>query len=274
MNTALPAALFVAAGLLLSASATAQTQPRKRTSTPQLAAFPEGRDRLPERYEGVDSRKVLSVLKKGVASLKKRKTESDEQFKARAADAEKVLRPISMKATYAFRVPGLTAQYSAHRQAYVFGGRSGYGCPASGFLEGYVTCAIRDYPVVHAEDPGTGGGPKGATKAQREALGLAVRIESGMIGSSFALDRNTFYFKQELPVPAETAQRLKDHQISVLVVGNVVGERFVDDSGKVVLPIVKNRSDSTTLEYDLPFKVSKVVFYVYQTGEILKETEF
>lgn len=270
MNIALPAALVIAAGLVLSAPATAQTQPRKRTSTPQLAAFPEGRDRLPERYEGVDSRKVLSVLKKGVASLKKRKTESDEQFKARAADAEKVLRPISMKATYAFRVPGLAAQYSAHRQAYVFGGRSGYGCPASGFLDGYVTCVVGDYPVVNAED----GGSKGAAKARREALGLAVRIESGMIGSSFALDRNTFYFKQELPVPAETAQRLKDHQISVLFVGNVVGERFVDDSGKVVLPIVKNRSDSTTLEYDLPFTVSKVVFYVYQTGEILKEMEF
>ena len=280
MNIILPAALFVVASLLFSAPVSAQGLPRKGTSTPQLTVFPEGRDRLPANYEGVDNRKLLSVFKKSVASLKRRKTESAEQFKARAAGTEKVLRPISMKATYAFRVPELTAQYSAHRQAYVFGAKSGYGCPASGFLDGYVTCGIGDYPVapmgkaVHAADSGAGGGSKDATRARREALGLAVQTESGFVGKSFTLDRNIFYFKQELPVSAETAERLKDYQVSVLFVGNVVEKRFVSDSGRVILPIVKNRRDATTLEYDLPFKVSKVVYYVYQTGEILRQTEF
>ena len=273
MNLVLPVVLFVVASIMASASEAAESQPRARTNARQLATYPEGRDRLPANYEGVDSRKFLGAFKKSVASLKKRKTESDEQFKARAADTDGVLRPISTKATYAFRVPGLVAQYSAHRQAYVFGGKSGYGCPASGFLEGYVTCGIGEYPVASAADSGAGGA-KDATGARREAFGLAVRINSGLIEKGFTLDRNKFYFTQELPVPAETAQRLKDYQVSVLFVGNVVAERLVGDGGKLVLPIVRDRQDSTTVEYDLPFKVSKAVYYVYQTGEILKETVF
>ena len=258
---------------MLPASVAAENQTRARTNSPQLATFPEGRDRLPANYDGVNSQKFLGAFKKSVASLKQRKTESDKQFKARAADVEKMLRPISTKATYAFRVPGLVAQYSAHRQAYIFGGKSGYGCPASGFLEGYVTCGIGEYPVASAADSGTGGA-KDATGARREAFGLSVRIESGIVQKGFSLDRNKFYFKQELPVTAETAERLKDYRVSVLFVGNVVEERFVNDNGKVVLPIVKNHNDATIVEYDLPFKVNKVVYYVYQTGEILREAEF
>ena len=274
MKIALPSALFLAAGLVLAARVSAESQPRTRTSIAQLATFPEGRDRLPANYEGVDARKFVNVFKRSLASLKKRKTESAEQFKARAADVEKVLRPISMKATYAFRVPGLTAQYSAHRQAYVFGGKSGYGCPASGFLDGYVTCGMGDYPAAPAAGSGAGSVSVDTAKSRREAFGVAVRIESGFVQKGFTLDRNKFYFNQELPVPAETAERLKDHRVAVLFVGNVVEERFVNDSGEVILPIVKNRRESTTFEYDLPFRVNKVVYYVYQTGEILKQTEF
>lgn len=271
MNLFLQAALLVVAGLMLPASAAEKSQVRATKNSRQLATYPEGRDRLPANYEGVDSRKFLGAFKNSVASLKKRKTESDEQFKARAADTEEVLKPISTKAPYAFRVPGLVAQYSAHRQAYVFGGKSGYGCPASGFLEGYVTCGIGEYPVASAADSGAA---KDAAATRREAFGLAVRINSGLIEKSFTLDRNKFYFTQELPVSAETAQRLKDYQVSVLFVGNVVGERLVSGSGNVVLPVVKDRRDTTTIEYDLPFKVNKVVYYVYQTGEILKEMAY
>ena len=265
--------LLVASGLVFSVTAEAESQVRARTNARQLAIYPAGRDRLPANYEGVDSRKFLGVFKKSVASLKKRRTESDEQFKVRAADTDRALRPISTKAAYAFKVPGLVAQYSAHRQAYVFGGKSGYGCPASGFLEGYVTCGIGEYPVASSADSGTGGA-KDATGARREAFGLAVRIDSGIIKKGFTLDRNKFYFNQELPVSAEKAQTLKDYQVSVLFVGNVVAERLVGDGGKTALPIVKDWQGSTTVEYDMPFKVNKVVYYVYETGEILEETGF
>lgn len=265
--------LLVASGLVFSVTAEAESQVRARTNARQLATYPAGRDRLPANYEGVGSRKFLGAFKKSVASLKKRKTESDEQFKVRAADADGALRPISTKATYAFRVPGLVAQYSARRQAYVFEGASAYACPASSYLEGYVTCGIGDFPVASAAVSGAGRA-KDASGTRSEAFGLAVRIDSGIIKKGFTLDRNKFYFNQELPVSAEKAQTLKDYQVSVLFVGNVVAERLVGDGGKIALPIAKDWQGSTTLEYDMPFKVSKVVYYVYETGEILKETGF
>ena len=89
-------------------------------------------------------KRFFEIFKKQLGALEKRKDESLAQFVERAADTETVLKPIGTKVNYAFRVVGLSASYNAARQVYHFGGKNGYGCPASGFREGYVTCPISD----------------------------------------------------------------------------------------------------------------------------------
>lgn len=45
--------------------------------------------------------------------------------------------------------------------------------------------------------------------------------------------------------------------------------RFVN-AHRQLLPVVKRAHGATALEYDVPFRVDRIVFYVQQTGEILQ----
>lgn len=235
---------------------------------PRLETYRETSERLPRNFGGVDSGEVFRAFKKSLASLRQGKSEKPEQLVARAADTERLLRPISTKALYAFRIAGLTAQYSAGKRAYVFGGSNGYGCPASSFREGYVACPLAE----SVQQDGAGEGR--AAKVRRERYGLAIPIESPAIRELFQLDRNKYYFNHPLPAAEEAARRLKDLRVAVLFVGRVVGERLVGDDGRPLQPVITRHPASTTYEYDLPFQVTQVVFYVQQTGEILKRLDF
>ena len=272
-RTALPALIL---GVFLSLSAVAQSQTPGKRNSPALLVYGENRERLPAKYEGVDSKEFFRVFKRNLGTLKKRKSETVEQFRVRGADAKTVFRTIGTTRTYAFRIKGLSAQFDAGKQAYVFGGKSRYGCLGSSFIEGYITCGISESVPVAKKTDGAevSAVAKKTVKARHEVHGLAIPIDSSFVRDYFKLDRNLFYFIPELGVPPETARRLKDSRISVLFVGNVIEEKFVNEQGKVVLPVLTDRRDATIAEYDVPFRVRKIVYYVYQTGEILKQTDF
>ena len=239
---------------------------------PLLQPFVEGQEKLPADYAGVDEKRFFEFFKKQLASLERRPKESVDQFLKRAADTETVLKPISTKVMYAFRVAGLPASYNPARQAYHFGGKNGYGCPASGFREGYVTCAISEY-ALPAENVATGTADA-AKETAHEIHGLAIPIDSRFVQDGFQLDRNKFYFSHELPLAEDKARELQEATVSVLFVGKVVAERFVNERGEVLLPVVKRARQATSYEYDVPFRVSRIVYYVQQTGEILQQVAF
>ncbi len=270
------ALLALILGVVVSLSAAAQSQVSAKRNSPPLLAYGENRERLPARYDGVNSKEFFRVFKRNIGSLKKRKSETIDQFRARGADAKTVFRSIGTTKTYAFRIKGLSAQFDAGKQAYVFGGKSRYGCLGSSFLEGYITCGISEsVPVAKKTDSAqTNAVAKKTVKARHEVHGLAIPIDSSFVRENFKLDRNKFYFVPELGVSPETAGRLKGNRISVLFVGNVLEEKFVNEQGKVALPVRTDRRDATIIEYDVPFRVRKIVYYVYQTGEILKQIDF
>lgn len=272
-RSALPALIL---GVFLSLSAAAQSQTPGKRNSPALLAYGENRERLPAQYEGVNSKEFFRVFKRNLGTLKKGKSETVEQFRVRGADAKTVFRTIGTTRTYAFRIKGLSAQFDAGKQAYVFGGKSRYGCLGSSFLEGYITCGISESVPVAKKTDGAevSAVAKKTVKARHEVHGLAIPLDSSFVRDSFKLDRNQFYFIPELRVSPETASRIKDQGISVLFVGNVIEEKFVNEQGKVVLPVLTDRRDATIVGYDVPFRVRKIVYYVYQTGEILKQTDF
>lgn len=269
--------LALAVGVSASTSALADKKKKKtppKEKAPLLQPFVEGQERLPEHYAGVDEKRFFEIFKKQLGSLEKKKDESLAQFVARAADAERILKPISTKVSYAFRVGGLSASYDAARQVYHFGGKNGYGCPASGFREGYVTCVISDH-VLPAESAVAATKAPGAEVATtHEIHGVAIPIDSLFVQDGFQLDRNKFYFNQDLPVTEAKAQELHDSTVSVLFVGKVAEERFVNDRGEKLLPVVKRTRQAMTFEYDVPFQVSRIVYYVQQTGEILHQVVY
>jgi hypothetical protein len=239
---------------------------------PLLQPFVEGQGKLPPDYAGVDEKRFFELFKKQLGSLERQPKESVEQFLKRAADTEAVLKPISTKVMYAFRIAGLAASYNPAHQAYQFGGKNGYGCPASGFREGYVTCAISEY-ALPAESVAAGMADA-AKETTHEIHGLAIPIDSLFVQDGFQLDRNKFYFNRELPLAEDKARELQGATVSVLFVGKVVAERFVNERGELLLPVVKRTRQATSYEYDVPFRVSRIVYYVQQTGEILQQVVF
>ena len=262
--------LALAVGLSASTSALAAKKKKgapQKENSPILQPFVEGQGQLPEHYTGVDETRFFDIFKKQLGALSQKKDESLAQFVARAANTETVLKPISTKVVYAFQVDGLPASYDPERQVYQFGGKNGYGCPASGFRNGYVTCTItvRELPVEDNE-------AKGATTL--EIHGLAIPIDSLFVQDVLQLDRNKFYFNQEFPLVEARARELHDATISVLFVGKVAEESFVNERGEKLLPVVRRVRQATTIEYDVPFQISRVLYYVQQTGEILYQVVY
>ncbi len=269
--------LALAVGVSVSTSALAAKKKKKmppKDTAPLLQPFVEGKGRLPEHYAGVDEKRFFEIFKKQLGALEKRKDESLAQFVERAADTETVLKPIGTKVNYAFRVVGLSASYNAARQVYHFGGKNGYGCPASGFREGYVTCPISDHVLPAERAVSANAEPDVEMATTHEIHGIAIPIDSLFVQDGFQLDRNKFYFNQELPVTEEKVQELRGATVSVLFVGKVAEDRFVNDRGEKLLPVVKTTRHTTTVEYDVPFQVSRIVYYVQQTGEILQQVVY
>ena len=263
------AALVLLAGMALAVPAEAQEHKQAGASaSPPLAAFVQGKERLPHNYEGVDGPAFFNAFKKGMGSLHKRKGETIEQFMIRASDMDKVFKPISTRLTYAFKVPGLSGRYSTSKQAYVFGGKHGYGCTASGFREGYVTCVLGEYVESGKVPDRASAGTRVNKRANtaREVHGLAIPLDSRLLQDYFKLDRNRFYFDRTLPAPQP-----KDRRVSVLFVGNVLVDRFVDDAGQPLQPVIRERRAAKNSEYDVPFNVTRIIFYVQQTGEIVEQ---
>jgi len=272
--------LALAVGLSASSSALAAKKKKKapqKEKPPILQPFVEGQGQLPEHYMGVDENRFFDIFKKQLGAITQKKDESLAQFVARAANTEMVLKPISTKVAYAFQVDGLPASYDPERQVYQFGGKNGYGCPASGFRKGYVTCTItvRQLPAESNEAKGAPATEVAKTAATtHEIHGLAIPIDSLFVQDVFQLDRNKFYFNQEFPLVEARARELHDATISVLFVGKVAEESFVNERGEKLLPVVKRTRQATTVEYDVPFRINRVLYYVQQTGEILYQVVY
>lgn len=271
MTIRFPITLCTTVCLAFFTPATAQVRSPEPGAKQRLTAYPEAQERLPRDYAGVDAGEFFRTFKKRLGALKRGKSESVGKFQARVSDTDRLLRPISTKTSYAFRIPGLIGQYSSLKHGYSFGGSQGYGCMASGFREGYVTCPVA---VSTREETPVAANDRKPAPVRRELHGLAIPIDSRFIQDHFKLDRNKFYFSGTLPASGETVGRVEDSRIAVLFVGNVIAERLANDQGQPLLPIVTHRREVTTVEYDVPFKVTKIVYYVPATGEILAQSEF
>lgn len=243
------------------------------------AEFASG-DLLPKKYDGVDRRRFYELFLQKMAKVKgKDEYETTEEYEKRKGSVSSLLSPINGEAQYAFLVDGIAFVYNADSESFSpeRGHLKGslYNC-LTGYLENrrtkdYLVCEIGDVKTssekYNAKD--ARGRLIEVMKSNDRSLGLAISPDDPIYKKYFEAEsvrRNGFYY--EISMPRDEAAALRNSHINVLFVGNVV---------KAEVPkYTTSTSPTREFPYDLynetsavPFKLSKIIVYIYETGKIL-----
>jgi len=253
----------------------------KKDSLPwKPEVFADKIDKLPANYEGVDKKQLYRMFKEKVASVIKGEFETTSEFVKRTASKDALLAPINTSDLYAFK-KNMIFSYNADAQAYTIGGKYDWSCrsaAAYGNDKDWFTC--NKSAISQTEDTYVGSNAYGATFTVKRIRGnnVALAILKGTLPSDlYSKDQrsNEYYNYQDLlPVPLEKARTLKDNKLSVLFIGQVTDARLVKGSDEIASPTIDYPTDRYTTVEAIPFKLRKIIYYVYETGEILHQRAF
>ncbi len=70
-------------------------------------------------------------------------------------------------------------------------------------------------------------------------------------------------------IPIEKARTLSGSHIGILIVGNVVDTKIIESGGFRMTPTINDPAEILSFNKAIPFKISKIIYYVIETGEIL-----
>lgn len=245
--------------------------------TPEI--YSEDATSLPRKYMGTNGKKMHALLKSSLTSLKKGEFETTSAFEARTADKEALIAPLNYKDLYAFSVElGYSKlKYDADTQEYLVA--EGFTCgkpPIRGEREGWMNCRVET--VWSKSDTYVGANVFGVSNEIKRFRGHDFSIsiykrQRGMnLDDLFSIgDSNRMYLIDRISVPIEKAVTLKGKNIRALIVGRLLEARLIEDVKYVWRPTISSPSDMLVTEDAVPFAVSKIVYYVYETGEILFE---
>ncbi len=282
--------LLLIGTLLASVAVAAEKFPKKKTvdipaATAQKTvvkpweptAFDLNVDRLSANYSGLDPVKFFELFKSKMGSLKKGEFETTEEFMQRTANTDALLSPINTIDIYAFRMGGISVKYDADAQTYLIGSQGGYLCQEAflyGMFKDWITCKVS--PFSRDNDTYVGSNAYGASRTVERIRGrdfsLAITKSSIFLNAAFTQQRyikEQISFQDRLPVPLEKARDLKDMKIAVLFVGRITDAKIVEGRGTVVEPKIDSPNDIVIIEEAVPFELKKVIYFVFQTGEIL-----
>ena len=91
-------------------------------------------------------------------------------------------------------------------------------------------------------------------------------------------DSDPYFYKYNyqfnLPVSLEKARSLKNLDIAVLFVGRVSDAKIIEGVGRFKSPKIDSPEDVDITVTAVPFNLKKIIYYVFQTGEILGQRSF
>jgi len=141
----------------------------------------------------------------------------------------------------------------------------------------WVTCHIAQ--ISRERDTYVGQNVYGArttvARTRGEDFSIAVRRDSPYIANLHAPERylrGRFSLKP-LEVPIDVARTLGNGQLAMLVVGRIIDARIVDGWGTSIEPTVRDLTDIIIQDRGVPFEVVSVMFYAFETGEMIKRIE-
>ena len=280
--------------LLIAPNVFAAGKNSKKKKTKQVAAtwipvaFDETVERLPAGYKGLDSKQFYKMFSEKTDKLRKGEFENSEQFAIRTANKIDQIAPINTVDLYAFSISAFNnsefninakriERYDADAQAYILG--VGFYTCKSGYSKD-ITCQVGHINFEY--ETYVGGNAFGAsvevTRSRSTVFSLAIQNDSTFSKTMFSskevggIDR--YYFIDKIPISSDKARSLKDKHISVLFVGRVTGAEMVSGRGFSQSASIDSPSDIFISEAAVPFEIKKIIYYVFETGEIVHQRSF
>lgn len=245
--------------------------------------FPGGNE-LPPKYSGLDRRQLYSVFTASISKIKpKDEFETTQEYEKRLENVQGLLSPIEPGVDYAIEISDIKFSYDADLRRFTpelrnLRGRK-YSC-LSATLRGkrandYLICEAGE---VHSTSSkyqikGYSGRAIDVLKTNDRSIGLAISPQDPVYRKYFSPDSvRDRGFSYPIEMEIEQAKSLKESSIKVLLVGNVT---------KAEMPTyVTSTAPTKDFPYDIynetvgvPFKLSRIIIYVYESGKVLATLE-
>jgi hypothetical protein len=229
-------------------------------------------DFLPPRYEGVDPIRFFKLFKSKTISIKKDEFETSSDFANRTSKIDDLLSPISSTELYAFRIPSISFRYDADGQYYSHD-TSAYICYDL-YISDRLSCEAKH--VAKKSDSYLAMNGFGASFNVQRFRGnnysLAISKKSPLLHTLFSSLPDTFDYSyvRKLYIPLEKARTLKGKTIAIMFVGQIAEAKLIHGHDIIISPTITNPNDMFYEDEAIPFDLKKVIYYVFETGEILE----
>ncbi|MGZ5551157.1 MAG: hypothetical protein ACXW0J_07125 [Nitrososphaeraceae archaeon] len=268
------------------------TQPKSTNTEVEIKAKPwqpiafslEG-DHLPPNYMGLDPKEFLELFESRINSFKltKDEFETTEEFEKRIANKDAILFPLNTSTLYAFRINSIPVKYDADTQVYVIGNEY-IGCHnansyylTSDSKDDWYTCKVDT--IFNYSDSYTGSNAFGIslpiTRTISKEFSLAIkknRLFDDVFDSKKYQDE--YIYTDKVFIPIEKARSLRNMSIAVLFVGQINGTQIIQGKGYRKKPTIDSPTEIIDKEYAVPFNLTKVYYYVIESGEIIEQRDF
>lgn len=236
-------------------------------------------ERLPANYTGVDPKKFFAVFQSNASGLKKREFETSEEHAKRSANVD-ALDPIKTSDLYAFANMKVTIKYDADSQVYMVGGNFTDACELPHPMDKvWVICKIAEIERKHSTY--TAQNAFGASAIIDDFTGsdfwVALKQDAlkSTYGSVFTQDiYGRSIYQDRIPISLEKARILQNMKVGVVFVGRVTTPEIIQSLADVSVPTINSPQGKLILKHAIPFDLKKIIYYVFQTGEILAQRDF
>jgi hypothetical protein len=239
--------------------------------------FPVGASKLPANYMGLDGREVYKIFKANALPLTKGDFEKEEEFLERYRNTNVDLSPLSSNVEYAVRLD-FHVSYDPDGEKYIIK-NSITDCNVSRQSEGnkFLLCNVatsengtRTYIGSNAF-----GAKVDVLDLYSKHFAIAIPVDSVLVKKLFIEEGygTKYSFVDKFSFPIEAAKSLKQNKIGVLFVGRFTTAEIIKGVyGKIAT--ISSPVGTTTEVEAVPFKPTRVIYYVVNTGEILSRKEF
>lgn len=259
------------------ASAIRAVSINNRTWIPEI--FVIDTERLKAKYDGNNPKFFYETLKRNFKKIEKGEFETSEEYSQRIDNTESLLAPISTSELYAFRVfENLETKYDPDTQSYKLKESTACRDALEPDKSEWLTC---DVGFVKSESSSyIGGNAYGATaeidRLRALEFSLAISSKNDVFKSMLSKDAyfDKYAYEDNISVAIDKAKKLKEKTIAMIFVGQIKEAKIIKGRGYHSQATLDWTYEHTIDEEAVPFELKKVVYYVYETGEILGQKLF
>lgn len=221
-------------------------------------------------YEGTGSADFSLFFKRISDKNTKGEYETTKAYKDRVKDLAESLNPLSPSSLYAFKLSNILFNYDADLAAYkVLAG----GCDRNEISsKPYASCLI--YTQVTQSGNYVGSNAFGTSRVVKQERGndYSLMIDPSYTRKFLTNKYDAYYdLKYKCPISPEKAKSLDEKQISILLVGHIVGAEFLSGASRITTPKISDYSptESWFESLGIPFKPTEIICYSAGDGEII-----